>query len=237
MNELIGKKFGDWIVLKLGKKPRTLYCECRCGYCNNTKRDVLERNLVKGRSKGCGIKSKILNGKSNKKQNKYKELVDGYEIYCKNTVAVIDKDDYNKVVKYKWNLHTDSVNTYLRAYKGYKENGVKEYIFLHNLIMDNLNKNFIIDHIDGNTLNNRKNNLRRCDLKKNELNKKKPKNNTSGHKGVSYSPIERKWKAYITHNNKRIHLGTFINKEDAVKVRKEAENKYFKDFNRGGLNE
>lgn len=246
--DLTAKKFGDWLVLKRGNlKPqknknkiyysKTWLCECHCGFCDNTIREVLERNLINDISRGCGRKSKVLNGRNNRKQNEFKKVDDYYEIYCGDKVALVDEDDFDNVIKYKWNLHKDSVNTYFRAYKGYKDNGIKEYIFLHNLIMNNLNKQFIVDHIDGNTLNNKKENLRKCSLHKNEVNKKKPKNNTSGHKGVHYSSVERKWKAYISYKNKRIHLGTFINKEDAIRAREKAENKYFKEFNRGGLNE
>lgn len=235
--ELLGKRFGDWIVIGEGNKPRTVYCECSCGFCNKEKRDVIKYNLIHGLSKGCGLKSKTLNGLKNRKQNKYIETDNCYEIQISDKKVLIDKEDYDKVCKYKWNLHSDSTNIYVRAYKRYKENGVKEYIFLHNLVMDNKEKLLVVDHIDGNTLNNKKSNLRLCTQKNNEINKKIQKNNKSGHKGVWYSSLERKWKAYITYNNKRIHLGTFINKNEAIKVREEAENKYFKNFNRGGLNE
>ncbi len=49
--------------------------------------------------------------------------------------------------------------------------------------------------------------------------------NTSGKTGVSYSTRDRKWAAYITFKGKRYHLGEFKDKEDAVRVREEAEQK------------
>lgn len=63
---------------------------------------------------------------------------------------------------------------------------------------------------------------------------KKPKNNTSGAKGVSFLPKKSGvrnndgWRAYIVFKGKQIHLGVFDDKEDAIAARKAAEEKYFK---------
>ena len=68
------------------------------------------------------------------------------------------------------------------------------------------------------------------------MNTKLRKDNTSSVKGVYYS--NNKWVASIQVNKKRIYLGSFDKFEDAVRVRKEAENKYFGEFNyMGGKNE
>lgn len=56
---------------------------------------------------------------------------------------------------------------------------------------------------------------------------KTAKNNTSGNKGVSYNKRENKWKAYIQFRGKRIDIGAYIYKQDAIQARKEAEEKYF----------
>ena len=53
------------------------------------------------------------------------------------------------------------------------------------------------------------------------------KNNTSGVVGVSYAKDRNKWASQIKVNNKTISLGHFLKKEDAIKVRKEAELLYF----------
>lgn len=62
------------------------------------------------------------------------------------------------------------------------------------------------------------------------LTSKKQKNNKSGVKGVCREPRTNKWRAYITVDKKTIDLGTFADKEDAIKARKEAEEKYHKPF-------
>lgn len=55
----------------------------------------------------------------------------------------------------------------------------------------------------------------------------KPKNNSSGYKGVCWNKYHNKWQAYIRLHNKRIHLGYFDDIEDAVKARIKGEEKYF----------
>ena len=54
-----------------------------------------------------------------------------------------------------------------------------------------------------------------------------PSNNTSGHKGVSWNASRRKWEAYVSVHGKRIPLGRHERYEDAVKARREAEDRYF----------
>lgn len=85
-----------------------------------------------------------------------------------------------------------------------------------------------IDHIDHNTLNNQKSNLRICSNADNIRNGKLRVNNKSGYTGVRYRKDRKKWYAYIKVNYKNITLGTYKTKEEAINARKEAEIKYFK---------
>ena len=64
--------------------------------------------------------------------------------------------------------------------------------------------------------------------RKSALKAKLHKNNTSGHKGVSWVASRKKWRAYIGFKGKQITLGYFDNKEDAITARKKAEEKYHK---------
>ena len=88
-----------------------------------------------------------------------------------------------------------------------------------------------IDHIDGNSLNNRIENLRDVTNAENQKNLKKPKNNTSGHVGVRRH--RGKWQAQIKVSGRYIHLGYFTNLDEAVAVRKAAEIKYEFHANHG----
>ena len=91
-----------------------------------------------------------------------------------------------------------------------------------------LEPNQQIDHIDGNSLNNRIENLRAASRKQNGENRKGAnKNSKSGVKGVSWRKDREKWCAYIKHNGKDINLGLYETKEDAIAARIAAEKEYF----------
>lgn len=80
-----------------------------------------------------------------------------------------------------------------------------------------------IDHINGDTSDNRLSNLRLVTHQENQQNARRSKLNTSGHTGVYWNKRTNKWDASITYNYKQKHLGVFSNLEDAIKSRKAAE--------------
>ena len=88
----------------------------------------------------------------------------------------------------------------------------------------------IVDHINHNTYDNRKINLRICTISQNGMNRKLAKNNTSGTTGVYWSKKINKWIAKITVNNHTIHLGSYNDLNEAIKIRKQAQDKYFGEF-------
>lgn len=83
-----------------------------------------------------------------------------------------------------------------------------------------------IDHIDGNGLNNRSDNLRASNAISNQRNKRLSSANKSGCVGVSKSSGRSRWRASIKVDGKTIDLGSFINYEEAVSARKAAEKEY-----------
>ena len=84
-----------------------------------------------------------------------------------------------------------------------------------------------IDHINHDTLDNRKENLRLVSNSQNLLNARVRVDNKSGVKGVCMDKYRKKWEATIKVNYKKIYLGRFEKFEDAVKARKEAEAKCY----------
>ena len=90
--------------------------------------------------------------------------------------------------------------------------------------------NQLVDHINRNRADNRKSNLRCCDYSKNGINRCVSTTNTSGMTGVYYDKGRRKWVASITFNGRKLYLGRFSEKDDAVKARVSKERELFKEF-------
>ncbi|MEH7209545.1 HNH endonuclease [Priestia megaterium] len=135
--------------------------------------------------------------------------------------AIIDNSDVELASRYKWGMDG-------HGYLTTKVNG--RYLALHQLLMNTKNTDYLVDHKDRNKLNNRRSNLRIANKSINTINTGIRKHNNSGITGVSFQKQSGKWRAYITYNKKRIELGQFINKEDAIKARLEAERDYFKEY-------
>ncbi|MBN4665435.1 HNH endonuclease [Pandoraea nosoerga] len=67
----------------------------------------------------------------------------------------------------------------------------------------------VVDHVNGDTLDNRLENLRACTKAQNCMNRKRNRANRSGLKGVSSLPNSSRWQARIQHKGVQIHLGMF----------------------------
>lgn len=87
-----------------------------------------------------------------------------------------------------------------------------------------------VDHINRNPSDNKWCNLRECSTSANCSNVEKPKNNTSGYKGVHWHSINKKWYAAICINRRQIHLGTFPTKEDAALAYNRKSKELFGEF-------
>ena len=197
--ELTGQKVGHWTVGECIRKNGRLYyhCTCECG----TQRDVLKIRIDQHKSLSCG---KCM-------PHRKAEDLTGRR-FGKLTVirSVKDKSNHTlwecrcdcgnmKTVK-AFNLKSGYVNSCgcLREKSGEKiKNSLKPY----------LNEGTYIPAIQDS--------------------RKVNKNNTSGITGVGYRKDRGKWRAYIKIQRKTINLGYFDKKEDAIKARREAEEKYF----------
>ncbi len=126
---------------------------------------------------------------------------------------------------YSW---SKTKSGYLLAYvKGLN----KKYVYMHRLILGlSDDSNFDVDHQNHNTSDNKKENLRICTHQENIMNSTLAQNNKSGFTGVRFDLNTNKWISNIAYNYKTIYLGSFSDFEDAVKARKEAEEKYFGEY-------
>ena len=87
-----------------------------------------------------------------------------------------------------------------------------------------------IDHINHDRSDNRIENLRECSRSQNNFNSIKPKNNTSGCKGVDWEKRRSRWLARIESKGKQIFIGRYKNIKDAIRATHKARAKYHGDF-------
>lgn len=127
--------------------------------------------------------------------------------------AMVDDEDFENLSKYKWYISGGKPGSlYVGKYKNKRSNS-----YLHREIL-NAKRGQVVDHIDGNPLNNQKNNLRICSQKQNLWNSKKAINTTSKFKGVFFDKSRNKWQSKIMRNGKNLFIGRFDHEIDAAKA-------------------
>lgn len=137
---------------------------------------------------------------------------------------IIDKKDLQKIRYHKWRKDT---NQRIITGNCSNKNPRRE---LSRFLLDITDENLIVDHINGNTLDNRRNNLRVCTQKENTYNKSFMKLNTSEFIGVSFDKSRYKWNAEIRKEYIRCHLGRYSTKAEAVYARYIAEQLLFEEY-------
>ena len=143
--------------------------------------------------------------------------------------AIVDDEDYEELSKYKWHYHKNRMKYPGYAMRAIYIDGKQIILRMHRVIL-NISKNKQGDHINGNTLDNRRSNLRVCTQKENNWNASKRKDNTSGYKGVHH--FKGKWAARIQVDNKRLFLGYYETVKEAAKGYDIAAKKYFDNYSK-----
>ncbi len=137
--------------------------------------------------------------------------------------AQVDNADYARLKQFCW-----------RYQEGYAVRTMRLHTRRINIPMQYdvlaVGPNQIIDHKDRNGLNNQRFNLRPCTYQQNARNSTRPKNNTSGYKGVTWHHQARRWVAYIYVDNQRLHLGRFLDKLAAARRYDSAAAYYHAEF-------
>jgi len=209
-----------------GKHSAQWLCECNCP--DHNKVVVVGGSLKNGNTLSCGCLRKETAAQTYidlfHKTNEY-DLSGEYGIgWTTNTNKefYFDLEDYEKIKDYCWIEHILSNGFHkLEAFNP----KTKKTISMHVL----LGYKFY-DHIDRNEFNNRSCNLRPATHQENSCNKSIQSNNTSGVSGVCFNSGHGKWIARIGVCGKRIYLGDFDNKKDAIRARLQAEIKYYGEF-------
>lgn len=208
------------------KLSKGIYWACKCD-CGNEKIIITNTNNLKsGKVKSCGCYAReqlIQRNVNGKKYNTY-NLTGTYGIgYTTNTNEefYFDLEDYGKIKDYCWRIGVGGYITH--SYNN---------ILIHRVIMDLIDKEYEVDHINYNLCDNRKINLRICNHNENSYNRRLRKDNKSGVIGVCWLKRKNKykWVVGITVNKKHISLGSFDDKVKAITTRLQAEVKYFGKF-------
>lgn len=141
-------------------------------------------------------------------------------------VTVVDDDLFDHLNQWKWRVSSS----------GYAvrhitvESGKKKNVYMHRLILQTPD-GLLSDHINGNRLDNRAENLRLCNIQQNNTNRRKTKNKTSSvYKGVRKKAKTAWWCAYIVVDGKQKTLGHYETEAQAAYRYNIAAKEYFREF-------
>lgn len=141
-------------------------------------------------------------------------------------VAVIDFDDFEKVRGMKWYAHKER----RRFYACREDCATGKRVYLHRLLIAG-SPGLQVNHINGDGLDNRQENLQVCTLQQNSFaHQHKRKNTSSKYRGVSWDNQNERWRANIKLNGKLIFLGRFEEELYAANAYDTAAIKYFGEY-------
>lgn len=120
---------------------------------------------------------------------KYIQLTQGKQ-------AIVDDEDYEYLNQFKWYADKKYATRKVSLAEG-RDKQVRVRQYLHRAVLRDAPKNQRIDHINGNTFDNRKSNLRPCTPAQNAVNSNMRANNTTGYRGVNWNERDKKWRVIV----------------------------------------
>jgi len=164
----------------------------------------------------------------------YRRLRYGYTFrkipLTRGKFAIVDPEDYPRIAKYKWFLTKSPTSSYAARWQRLHAKGPRKKIWMHHQVI-HIPKHMVCDHINRNSLDNRKANLRPATVSQNLCNRPKTRAKTrSKYKGLEWDKTQRKWKARIQLNGRKIYLGSFADEIDAAKAYDKKARELFSEF-------
>ncbi len=142
----------------------------------------------------------------------------------KGKVAIVDEADAEMLSQYRW--------CYLNvgyAARHERIDGKDRTILMHRFLLC-ASSDQLVDHINGNGLDNRRVNIRLCTKADNQRNQRRNNKNTTGYKGVSFDKARGKYSASIQVFGTQIHLGRFSTAEEASMAYEDAARQHHGEF-------
>lgn len=133
-------------------------------------------------------------------------------------IAKVSDEDFDRLITYTW--YENKAGYAISRQKTDRLKCGYEDVWMHRLV-NKTPKGMHTDHINRDKLDNRRINLRSVDTSINAYNSKLRIDNSSGHKGVSWSKSKNRWRADIQVKGKQVSLGIFRELKDAVSAREE----------------
>lgn len=149
----------------------------------------------------------------------------------KDKVAIVDDEDYEYLMQWKWGGHERG---YAQRY-GKRSREGRKVVLMHRVIVERMRgapipEGLQVDHIDRDTSNNQRGNLRLATIQENARNRAGRQNTISQYKGVAWHKHKRKWIASIKDHGKSQHLGYFASEEEAGRAYDARARELFGEF-------
>lgn len=145
--------------------------------------------------------------------------------------ALVDDDVFAEVSKFSWHYKASRLGGGYAFRNTPRVGGRHTTAKLHHLVLP-LTGKLMVDHINGDGLDNRRNNLRLVNASQNQANRQKSPGKTSQYKGVSWDKNRACWYAHIKTGQRMKNLGRFASEEAAALAYNDAAIKAFGEFAR-----
>jgi AP2 domain len=144
-----------------------------------------------------------------------------------NQRTCVDDDVFLRVAHFSWSARWDK-NTFYAMRNSFQKDGPRRIILLHRDILGLVDTAVQANHIDGNGLNNLRENLEAVsNIQNTRAYQTKQKGVSSGFRGVCWHRATRKWQSYVGINYGHKYLGVFNTEEEAARVRDQAALQFF----------